>query len=91
MNNDLLQQSLEALEDLLLEFRGHDLPCGSNAYSKGIDVSHKIKAALASPPQHHPLGGIGKAAIGEKYFGNPIPEAWYLAAKELEAKHCIGE
>lgn len=51
MSNELLQQALEALQDLLLEFRGHDLPYGSKAYSKGIDISYKIKAALVQPEQ----------------------------------------
>ncbi len=45
--DDRIRMALEALEDLLLEFREHDLPYGSKAYSKGIDVSYKIKTALA--------------------------------------------
>ena len=47
--DEALELALEALQDLLLEFRGHDLPYGSKAYSKGIDITHKIKEALAQP------------------------------------------
>ena len=30
-----------------------------------------------------PVSSLGIAGIGRKHFGNPIPQAWYLAAKEL--------
>jgi hypothetical protein len=38
-----------------------------------------------------PLTGLHLAVIGRKHFGNPIPQAWYAAARELEAKHGITE
>ena len=44
-----------------------------------------------TPPQRKRLSGFGKAAIGRKHFGNPIPQEWYAAADDLEAAHGIKE
>lgn len=30
-----------------------------------------------------PVSGVALAGMGRKHFGNPIPQAWYLAAREL--------
>lgn len=46
-------------------------------------VSHKAQAGAV------PLSGIGLAAIGRRHFGNPIPQEWYAAARDLEAAHGI--
>ena len=45
----LLQQSLDALEAMKAEFRGHDLPYGSKAYTQANEASHALRAELAQP------------------------------------------
>ena len=42
------------------------------------------------PAKREPLSIMAKSVIGVKHFGNPIPQAWYEAAKELERAHGIG-
>lgn len=42
------------------------------------------KATPAEQPNRViPISDLGIAGIGLKHFGNPIPQAWYSAAKEL--------
>ena len=36
-----------------------------------------------------PLSDLGLAGLGVKFFGNPIPQGWYQAARALEAAHGI--
>lgn len=37
-----------------------------------------------------PLSGLAIAGIGVKHFGNPIPQSWFPAARELQAA-LVGE
>ena len=36
-----------------------------------------------------PLSDLELAVLGVKFFGNPIPQGWYKAARALEAAHGI--
>lgn len=44
-----------------------------------------VREALAEQPAP-PISNFGLAALGVKHFGNPIPKAWYSAARELLAE-----
>lgn len=43
------------------------------------------RAAVEAAQAQRVTDGLTLAAIGHKHFGNPIPQAWYAAAKELLA------
>lgn len=43
---------------------------------------HSEQIELATPAAQ-PVSALSIAGIGLKHFGNPIPKAWYSAAKEL--------
>jgi hypothetical protein len=47
----------------------------------GNTLADAIRAALAAQPAE-PVA-LTLAVIGHKHFGNPIPQAWYAAAREL--------
>lgn len=49
------------------------------------DRDGTIRASLRTDPApaSQAVNGIELAAIGRAHFGNPIPKAWYAAAKEL--------
>ena len=49
------------------------------------DCKHLKQALAEQPAPVQPVSGFGLAAIGQKHFGNPIPKAWYAAARELMA------
>lgn len=48
-----------------------------------------LRLHMANKTKRQRLSGLGKAAIGRKHFGNPIPQEWYAAANDLEAAHGI--
>lgn len=50
-DRELMQQAFEALEDMMEEFRGYDLPYGSKAYAKAKDARLDLYARLAKPEQ----------------------------------------
>lgn len=45
----------------------------------------KARAAIEADRAQRVPDGLTLAVIGHKHFGNPIPQAWYAAAKELLA------
>ena len=51
MTKEALKLALEALDHLITEFRIHDLPYGSKAYTKGTNAIREIQAVLAQPEQ----------------------------------------
>lgn len=67
-----------------------------------VDGVGQIQVGWITPPQHNdklytqppalqkPLSNFAKAGIYVKYFGNPVPAAWYAAVNDLEAAHGIG-
>ena len=89
MTQELLKLALEALDHLITEFRNHDLPYGSKAYTKGTNAIRKIQADLAQP-QQEPHFSVQQAyamaqvcldlheALGCKWGDNP-----YLAIADL--------
>ena len=48
---EALKQALEAIKDLLTEFRLADLPYGSKAYAKGNNAVHALEESLAQQEQ----------------------------------------
>ena len=50
---------------------------------------HNDKLYTQAPAQQKPLSNFAKAGIYVKYFGNPVPTAWYAAVNDLEAAHNI--
>ena len=50
-DRELMQQAFEALEDMMKEFRGHDLPYGSKAYAKAKYARLDLYARLSKPEQ----------------------------------------
>jgi len=47
--------------------------------------SHAIQPSVAGEGDERAVSGLELAVIGRKHFGNPIPKAWYAAARELIA------
>lgn len=55
---------------------------GSTFPRPGGDWTGELVPPEAAPAAQ-PVSALGIAGIGLKHFGNPIPQAWYGAAKEL--------
>jgi hypothetical protein len=56
-DRELMRQAFEALEDMMEEFRGHDLLYGSNAYAKAKDARLDLYTRLAKPDPQQPAPG----------------------------------
>lgn len=71
-DRELMQQAFEALEDMMAEFRGYDLPYGSKAYAKAKDARLDLYARLAKPEQK-PQAYLD-TGLGAFYWSREFPE-----------------
>jgi hypothetical protein len=75
--DEAMKLALEAMERYQVKRQDFD---------RFADEITALREALAEQPAPvQPVSGFGLAAIGQKHFGNPIPKAWYAAARELMA------
>ena len=67
-DRELMQQALDALQEMMEEFRGHDLPYGSKAYAKAKDARLDLYARLAKPEQ------VDLTSLQDE--AEQVPKAW---------------
>jgi hypothetical protein len=75
----------DQIKRIYLESTGFDLDESDAAL---MDFARNLLAAQTPAPQEgdeRAVSGLELAVIGMKHFGNPIPKAWYAAARELLA------
>jgi hypothetical protein len=75
--DEAMKLALEAMERYQVKRQDFD------RFAEEITALREALAEQPAPVQ--PVSGFGLAAIGQKHFGNPIPKAWYAAARELMA------